>query len=230
MRHAQVAVAFAWWRHEGYIIVASVGAVLTTEAHIMTSLNKLVACFSLVAFMAFSPRLPAQSGTPQSQSNLPPPTSPQPNAQQVQPGNNAAMSAGGDAQFVMTASAAGDTEIIASRLALQNAQSAAIKSFAQTMVRDHTAANDKLRTIAQKDGFTLAGAAMVDQKPDLVKLQSLHGKDFDKAYADMMRKDHQDAVTLFTTESSSGNNADLKQFATQTLPILQHHLQLAQSL
>jgi putative membrane protein len=143
---------------------------------------------------------------------------------------NVAPSAEGDTHFVTAASAAGDTEIIASRLAATNAQSEKVKAFAAAMVRDHTAANDKLRTIAQKNGFALAGTAMVEQQPDLVQLQSLNGSDFDKAYTAMMRKDHQDAVTLFTSESSSGTNADLKSFATQTLPTLQHHLAMAQSL
>jgi putative membrane protein len=143
---------------------------------------------------------------------------------------NATPAAESDAHFVTEASAGGATEIIASRLAATNAQSAKVKAFAATMVRDHTSANDKLRTIAQKDGFTLAGSTLVQQKPDLVQLQNLQGADFDKAYTAMMRKDHQDAVTLFTSESSSGTNADLKSFAAQTLPTLQHHLAMAQAL
>lgn len=143
---------------------------------------------------------------------------------------NAAMSAGGDAHFVMAASAAGDTEIIASRLAQTHAQSAKTKSFAATMVRDHTAANDTLRTIAQTNGFALSGTASVEQQPDLAKLQSLHGADFDKAYDAMMVKDHQDAVALFASEASTGSNDALKTFAAQTLPILQRHLSMAQSL
>lgn len=181
-------------------------------------LSKHVMVLSIAGAVVFSDVVCAQQATP-APAQAPAPAAP-----------SAAMSAGGDAQFVMTASAAGDTEIIASRMAASHAQSANVKTFAATMLRDHTAANDKLRTIAQHDGFTLAGAAMVQQQPDLVKLDDLHGADFDKAYTAMMRKDHQDAVTLFTNESSSGQNADLKAFAMQTLPIVQHHLQMAQSL
>lgn len=142
----------------------------------------------------------------------------------------AAPASGGDAQFVTSASAANATEIIASRLAQTQAKSPKIKAFASTMIQDHTAANDKLRTLAQKNGFALAGTAMVEQQPDLAKLQSLNGNDFDKAYAAMMNKDHQDAVALFTSESSTGANADLKSFAAQMLPALQHHLAMAKAL
>ncbi|WP_233842561.1 DUF4142 domain-containing protein [Dyella sp. 2HG41-7] len=141
-----------------------------------------------------------------------------------------AAAVGGDAQFVTSASTANATEIIASRLASTQAQSPKVKAFAATMIQDHTAANDKLRTIAQKNGFALASTAMVEQQPDLAKLQNLNGKDFDTAYTAMMNKDHQDAVALFTSESTKGSNAELKAFATQTLPALQHHLEMAKAL
>jgi putative membrane protein len=181
---------------------------------IMISMSKGVMMLSLAGAAAFSAGSWAQTSPPSS-----PPSS-----------GAGTATAEGDAHFVTTASAAGATEILASRLAAKQAQSAQVKSFAATMVHDHTAANDKLRTIAQKNGFPLAGVAMVEQQPDLVQLNNLNGADFDKAYIAMMRKDHQAAVTLFTSESSSGSNSDLKAFAAQTLPTIQHHLAMAQSL
>jgi putative membrane protein len=188
------------------------------EIRTMTVANKSGIALAWAGIMAFSGALWAQA--------LPQNASPQ----NVAPPANTAMAAGGDAHFVMAASTGGDTEVIASHLASTNAQSPKIKAFAATMVRDHMAANDKLRTIAQKNGFALASTATIEQQPELVQLQNLHGSDFDKAYANLMRKDHQDAVALFTSESSTGNNNDLKAFAAQTLPTLQHHLQMAQSL
>lgn len=50
-----------------------------------------------------------------------------------------------DVRFVMSASAAGSTEVIAARLAQQQGQSAKVKNFAATMLRDHTKANQQLR-------------------------------------------------------------------------------------
>jgi len=135
-----------------------------------------------------------------------------------------------DVRFVMAASAGGQTEVLASRLAATQAQSAQVKSFATTMITDHGKANAELKAIAQKDGYTLSATPTREQEADLAKLRTLHGKDFDTAYAAMMVKDHRDAVALFQSESNSGNDSDLKQFATQTLPTLQHHLSLATSL
>ncbi|WP_158545045.1 DUF4142 domain-containing protein [Dyella monticola] len=135
-----------------------------------------------------------------------------------------------DARFVMVASAAGQTEILASRLAATRSQSSKIKGFAATMIRDHTKANDQLKSIAQKDGYTLATTPTQTQEAAIAKLQSLQGKDFDTAYASMMLSDHHAAVALFQSESTSGNDADLKGFASSTLPTLQHHLALANAL
>lgn len=135
-----------------------------------------------------------------------------------------------DVRFVMAASAAGQTEILASRLAATRSQSAKIKSFAATMIRDHTKANDQLKSMAEKDGYTLATTPTQTQEAGIAKLQSLQGKDFDTAYASMMVSDHREAVALFQSESTSGTDGDLKTFATQTLPTLQHHLALANAL
>lgn len=135
-----------------------------------------------------------------------------------------------DSAFVKKASAAGMTEVQASKLADSRSQSADIKSFAATMVTDHTKAGDELSSIAQKDGFTASTAPMPAQQKALAKLESLNGTAFDKAYSSMMLKDHNEAVALFKKESIAGKNADLKSFAGETLPTLQQHLAMAKKL
>lgn len=135
-----------------------------------------------------------------------------------------------DVRFAMAASAGGRTEILAARLAEKQGQSQAVKSFASTMLHDHGKANDQLKTIAQKDGYTLSRTPTQAQEAELAKLRPLHGKRFDKAYAVMMVKDHREDVALFHSEATSGSNGDLKAFAAQTLPVLQHHLEMANSL
>lgn len=135
-----------------------------------------------------------------------------------------------DVRFVMAASAAGHAEILASRLAATRSQSSKIKSFASTMIRDHTKANDELTSIAQKDSYTLSSAPTQTQEAAIAKLKPLKGKAFDTAYASMMVNDHHEAVSLFQSEATSGSEGDIKNFAAQTLPILQHHLALANML
>jgi putative membrane protein len=45
-----------------------------------------------------------------------------------------------------------------------------------------------------------------------------------------MVTDHNDAVSIFETESTSGQDPQLKDFATTTLPIIKEHLALAKQL
>lgn len=135
-----------------------------------------------------------------------------------------------DVRFVMAASAAGMTEIMAARLAQAQGQSSKVKSFASTMIADHGKANEQLKSIAQKAGYTVSAMPTQEQEAALAKLRALNGKDFDSAYAQMMLKDHREAVALFQAESTSGTDGQLKAFATQTLAVLQHHLALANGL
>jgi putative membrane protein len=135
-----------------------------------------------------------------------------------------------DVRFIMAASAAGQTEILASRMAISHTQSPAVLSFAKTMIDDHTKANDELLALAKKDGYNVSSTPTEAQESALSQLEPLKGTDFDKAYAAMMVKDHQGAVSLFQSEASSGSSSDIKSFAAQTLPVVQHHLAMANAL
>jgi len=61
-------------------------------------------------------------------------------------------------------------------------------------------------------------------------LQGLNGADFTKQYRSMQVDAHQDAVSLFQRYAKSGDSEKLKTWAVQTLPALQHHLDMAKAL
>ena len=56
------------------------------------------------------------------------------------------------------------------------------------------------------------------------KLSKLSGADFDKAYVKAMVMDHQEDVKDFTKESQNGKDEKIKGFASETLPVIQGHL------
>ena len=58
----------------------------------------------------------------------------------------------------------------------------------------------------------------------------LKGEEFDQKYMAAMAEDHQKAVDLFQKQSEEGQDAELKSFAEQTLPIIKEHLTQAQSM
>jgi len=55
-----------------------------------------------------------------------------------------------------------------------------------------------------------------------------NGKDFDKAYINMMVDDHKKVISSFEDESKKGSDADIRAFADSTLHTLRHHLQEAE--
>jgi putative membrane protein len=135
-----------------------------------------------------------------------------------------------DKEFAAKAGEANLAEIQMGQLALQKASSADVKAFAQRMVTDHTAAGDKFKPIVTAKGLAVAAELSGDAKAAYDHLSSLSGAEFDKAYIGHMVEDHQKAESLFSTEATSGGDADLKEFAAETLPTIQKHSKLAQQL
>ncbi|WNL44129.1 DUF4142 domain-containing protein [Dyella sp. BiH032] len=135
-----------------------------------------------------------------------------------------------DQTFLTHAAADGTAEVALGQLALQKSSSAQTKQLAQHIVDDHTKANEQLVALARQKQITVAPEPDAKAKQKMDKLQKLDGDAFDHAYAQAMVKDHQAAVQLFTKASTGAKDPDVKQFATQTLPVLKNHLQMARDL
>jgi len=137
---------------------------------------------------------------------------------------------GQDATFVMKASESDMAEIAMGKLAMQHAASPAVKQFAQKMVEDHTASSKELMQIVTKSGVPAAKHVSSHHKEMIEKLSNLKGADFDKMYMSGQVKAHMTAVKLFRDESQNGQDANIKAFASKTLPIIEHHLKMAQQI
>ncbi|MGN6482500.1 DUF4142 domain-containing protein [Luteibacter sp.] len=135
-----------------------------------------------------------------------------------------------DAAFVKAASAAGLAEVNLGNLATQKGESDDVKAFGKTMVSDHTVAGDELKAIASKKSLPVSSEPMPADAKAAELIGKKSGAAFDQAFKKQMVADHQKAIKLFTTESTTGKDADLKAFATKTLPTLKHHLEMAQKL
>jgi putative membrane protein len=135
-----------------------------------------------------------------------------------------------DAKFVTTAANDGMAEVNAGKMAAVKASSARIKSFANMMVTDHTKAGDELAAIAKTKNITLPSAPDADAQKAADDLSKKSGKAFDKAYVSAMLDGHKKAVKLFTDASQNCKDADLKAFATKTLPTLKMHLDSIQAI
>ena len=133
-----------------------------------------------------------------------------------------------DQSFAVDAANAGMTEIQAGQMAEQKGMEKDVKEYGKMMVTDHTEAADKLKTIAASKNITLPSAISPDMQKNLDDLQSKTGKDFDKAYLDMMVSDHKKVISSFEDEAKNGSDADIRAFADSTLHTLHHHLDQAE--
>jgi putative membrane protein len=135
-----------------------------------------------------------------------------------------------DAKFVVTASAAGMAEVALGKLGAAQGGSSEVKAFGQQMVTDHTKANDELKSIASAKGLPLAPTPPPSDTKAAAIMSKKSGAEFDADFKTRMVADHKKVVTLFEKEAKSGDDPELKAFASKTLPILQHHLEMAQQL
>jgi putative membrane protein len=97
------------------------------------------------------------------------------------------------------------------------------------MVDDHSKTNGQLIKILADKKIEVPKELPADAASTKHQL-SLPGADFDSEYMTHMVSDHEKAVALFDKESKEGQDAQLKQFAEQTLPTIQDHLKQAQQI
>lgn len=120
-------------------------------------------------------------------------------------------------------------EVQMSQLALQKAQRPEVKQFAQRMVDDHTALNKQIEALAQKKNIKLSDSLPLTKKASYEKLSHTNDN-FDKDFMDKNVSDHQDDFKKFSEEAKSGDDPDVKAFASEVLPKFQEHLKLAKDL
>jgi putative membrane protein len=135
-----------------------------------------------------------------------------------------------DTMFAMAAARGGMAEVEMGKLAAEKGSSADVKAFGQQMVDDHGQANEKLKAIAEKKNMTLPANMSAKQQSMYDMLKTKSGADFDKAYVNAMVKDHSEDVKEFQREANSGKDEQIKGFASETLPVIQGHLEKIKSI
>src|SRR6476659_5363050 len=106
--------------------------------------------------------------------------------------------------FIQKAAMSDMYEVQAGKLAADKGQSDVVKQFGQQMVDAHTKTTEELTGIVKSKNIKVDLPTEVDA--------------------------HQDAADLFKKYASNGDDADVKQFAEKTLPIIEHHLDEAKKL
>lgn len=135
-----------------------------------------------------------------------------------------------EGDFVMDAASAGLMEVELGRYAEKNAQNPRVKKFGAMMVRDHSKANDELKSIVTKKNIQFP-ATMDDKHHDkMTDIEKKQGADFDKDYIDNMVKIHEKDTDRFKKEAEKNQDPETKSWAAKTLPVLLMHLDSAKAI
>lgn len=139
-----------------------------------------------------------------------------------------------DAQIAHIAYTAGNIDIAAAQQAVKKAKNRQVKAFAQDMIRDHTAVNNKALALVKKLHVTPednpTSQALKKQADDTrAQLAKMNGPEFDKAYIQNEVTYHQTVNgALQNTLIPSAQNPELKSLLETGLKIFQGHQQHAE--
>ncbi|MEO5719595.1 MAG: DUF4142 domain-containing protein [Chthoniobacterales bacterium] len=141
-----------------------------------------------------------------------------------------------DAQIAQIVLTADTVDVDYGKLALKKTKNAEVKAFAETMIRDHTAVNEKAAALAKKISLTpeaseTSKSLESNGHTEMAKLKAMHGAEFDKAYVDNEVSYHEAVIgVLSTTLIPNAKNADLKALLESGKPIFESHLEHAKQL
>jgi len=164
---------------------------------------------------------PSQSAQPASSATAP--------ASKASGNGKAAALSTADRKFMQEAAQGGMAEVQEGQMAAQKANDPEVKKFAEKMVADHSKANDKLKQIASDKGVTLPTDLPASAQRENAKLSKLSGAAFDREYMKHQVADHKKVVSEFKSATKKTRDPDVKQFAEQTLPVIEEHLQMARN-
>lgn len=142
-----------------------------------------------------------------------------PTASPLSPGQAFANSAGASDAF----------EIEISKLAATNSASASIKAFATKMISAHSQSTEKLKA-ASAPSISPDPILSSEQQQKLDTLKAATGPNFDKLFIAEQKAAHQNALDTLRAYSTSGEYPALKSFASEMVPTVAAHLNMANAL
>jgi putative membrane protein len=135
-----------------------------------------------------------------------------------------------DVEFMVKAVNGAQFEVVLGHLAETNGAKPGVKRFGEMMVRDHSMGGETLRGLAASKRIVMPDTLSNQQEKERKELEKKNGAAFDKAYVKMMVDDHKEDISEFQRAAINANDPDIRALAAANIPILQQHLDSAQSL
>jgi putative membrane protein len=133
-----------------------------------------------------------------------------------------------DFNFVGQANLGAPFQVNSGRLAEKKGGSADIRNYAHLMVTSHIPVADALTAILQRKNVTPSNTLLHGAYDAMIStLNADHRAAFDRDYVNGQVEYQKGNAALFRQEIENGSDPELKQFASQTLPKIEDHLQRA---
>lgn len=123
-------------------------------------------------------------------------------------------------------------DVEAAKIAQQRSQKPDIKDFAAKMIDAHTVSVEKLESILTAIGSDVKPPAHLDDRRQglIDDLRGAKDSDFDARYVSQQVDVHREAKLLMDGYQKNGDVPQAKKFAQATAPVVQSHLDMAESL
>jgi putative membrane protein len=116
------------------------------------------------------------------------------------------------------------------QMAQNQAKGQDVKDYAQMLITDHTNDYQKLGPLAGKANLTVPNGLDAEHDKIIASFEKLNGAAFDSHYIHAMIAGHTKAIEVYKKEAAEAESPDLKEYAGETLPALQKHLDGAKDL
>lgn len=127
--------------------------------------------------------------------------------------------------FLTRAMSDNATQIAMARLALQKSQNQQVIELANTVIQERMALDEKLAPLLGND--TAAPKLAARDNANLTALQSLNGQAFDKSFAGLLVRDHNEIISAYECIKATASNQALRSVVHDTVPELQGNLMVA---
>lgn len=134
-----------------------------------------------------------------------------------------------DADFVANTVASNYGEIKFAQLATQNSSNPEVKKIAGMLVTDHTKTLNELKAFASTKAISVPVEEDDEARRKTERFSDEAGKDFDKKWCREMVDRHDETINKFEKRLEKTEDADLKAWINQTLPVLKSHREALQA-
>jgi putative membrane protein len=124
-----------------------------------------------------------------------------------------------DITFVRKATESGYKEVHSAREAIPQLQQPELKRIAEMLVADHSSANTRLAELAESKHWSLPAPPAAGPPPSGTAVIN-----FDAKWTAEMIAGHERSVAMYRAQAQSGEDQDLRKYARETLPKIEHHL------